>query len=103
MTEAERIWGRRRRLWRRDDGPKELATTTEASTEEYDPKVSTTITEVSAEEAEEMTRLRERLRLRRRQRVYGPRKLTTPTVALAEEDDPGKSVTTTDASVRDEE
>ena len=78
-----------------------VTTTTEVSTEEYEPKVSTTITESSAEEAEEMTRLIERLRLRRRQRVYGPRELTTPTVALAEEDDPGESATTTDVSVRD--
>ena len=45
----------------RDDGPGELATTTEASTEEDDPKVLTTTAEASIEEAEDRTRLSERL------------------------------------------
>ena len=34
---------------RRDDRPLELATTTEASAEEYEPNVSTTTTEASIE------------------------------------------------------
>ena len=51
-TQALRIWGIRQRLQRRDDGPEVLATTTEASEEEYNPEVSTTIAEASAEEAE---------------------------------------------------
>ena len=38
-----------------------MATTTEASAEEDDPKVSTTIMEVSIEGAEDTTRLSERL------------------------------------------
>ena len=60
-TDASRIQGRQRRLRRRNDWTGELATTAEASTEEYDPEVSTTATEASAEEAEEKTRLSERL------------------------------------------
>ena len=59
-TEAERIWGRQWRLWRCDDGPEELATTTEVSEEEYDPEVLTTTTEVSDKEVEETTRPSER-------------------------------------------
>ena len=60
-TEAARIWGQRQRLRRRDDGPDELATTTEASSEEYAPEELTTTTEASEEEAEETTRLNKRL------------------------------------------
>ena len=59
-TGAARIWGQRQRLRRRDDRPEELATTTKSLEDEYDPKVSTTTTDASAEEAEETTRLRER-------------------------------------------
>ena len=39
-----------------------MATTTEASSEEDDPEVSTMTTEASIEEAEDTTRLSERLR-----------------------------------------
>ena len=55
------VQGQQRRLWRRDDGPEELATTTEASSEEDDPEVLTTTTEASSEESEETTRPSERL------------------------------------------
>ena len=48
--ETARIRGRRRRLRRCDDGPDELATTTEASAEEDEPEVLTTTTEASDEE-----------------------------------------------------
>ena len=65
-TEASRIQGQLQRLWRRDDRPEELVTTTEASTEEDETKVSMTRTEVLAEEAEESTRLCVRLRRQRR-------------------------------------
>ena len=41
MREAAKIWGRRQRLRRYDDGLEELATTTEASAEEDDPEDST--------------------------------------------------------------
>ena len=50
--EAERIRGQRQRLRSWDNGPEELATTAEASTEEDEPEVLTTRTEVSEEEAE---------------------------------------------------
>ena len=56
-TEASRIQGRQQRPRHRDDGPEELATTTEASAEEDEPGVSTTRTEAPAEEVEETTRL----------------------------------------------
>ena len=79
MSEGSEIQGRRQRLRRRDDGPDELATTTKASTEEYEPKVSTTRTEASIEEAEEITRPSERLQRRRRQCVYRLRELMTTT------------------------
>ena len=46
-----RIQERQGMLQRCDDGPEELATTTEASEDE--PKVSTTTTDASAEEAED--------------------------------------------------
>ena len=61
--EAARIRGKRWRLKRRDDGPEEMATTVEvsASAEKDEPKDSTTMTEASAEEAEETMCLRERL------------------------------------------
>ena len=61
MAEEARIWGRRRRLQRRDDGPEELATKTEVSAEEDEPEVSTTTTESLAEESKETTRPSERL------------------------------------------
>ena len=47
-TEAARIWGQRRRLQRRDDGPEELATTAEALVEEDEPEVLTTTMEASS-------------------------------------------------------
>ena len=50
-TEALRIQGQQRRLRRLDDGPEELATTTEALAEEYEPEVSATTTEALAEES----------------------------------------------------
>ena len=61
MSKGLEIQGRLWRLRRRNDGPEELATTTEASTEEDKPKVSTTIMEASDEKAEETTRPSERL------------------------------------------
>ena len=60
-TKAARIRGQRGRLRRSDGGPEELSTTTEASEEEDYPDDSTKTTEASAEEAEETTRLSERL------------------------------------------
>ena len=50
-TEFSIIQGRKRRLKHRDDGPEELATTTEALAEEDDPEFLTITTEASAEEA----------------------------------------------------
>ena len=55
-TEASRIYGQRQRLQRCDDGPEELATTTEGSEAEDELEVSTTTAEASDEEAEETTR-----------------------------------------------
>ena len=103
MTEAERIRGQQRRLWRCDDGPKELATTMEASEEEDEPEVLKNITEALVEEAEEATRPSERLRRQRRRCVYGIRVLTTKTVASAEGVAPEYLVTTAKASSGDEE
>ena len=79
-----------------------MATTTEALVDKYDPEDSTTTTEASVEEAEDTTRLRERLRWRRQWCVYGPRELTTTTEASAEENGPKDSVTTTETSEGDE-
>ena len=53
MSEGLDIQGRQRRLRRRNYGPEELATTTEALAEEDEHEVLTTTTEASAEEAEE--------------------------------------------------
>ena len=61
VSKGSEIWVRRRRLRRCNDGPEELETTAEASEEEDEPEVSTMTTEASAEEAEETTRLSERL------------------------------------------
>ena len=83
MFEGLDIQGRRWRLWRRNDGPKELSNMTEALAEEDDPKVLTTTTEASDEESEDTTRPSERLRRRRRRCVYGIRVLTTTTDSLA--------------------
>ena len=64
---------------RRDGGPEELETTTEASAEEDEPEVLTMTTETSYEEAEEKTLPSERLQMRRRRCVYGLRVfMTTP-------------------------
>ena len=70
MSEGSDIWGRRRRLLRRDDRPYELATTIEASAEEDDPKVSMETTEVSIEEAEDTTSLSEHIQRQRGQCVF---------------------------------
>ena len=102
-AEAARVWERQQRIRRRDDGPEELATTAESSAEEDEPKDSTTTTEASAEEAEETTRPSERLQLRRRQCIYGPRELTTKTAASAEEYGLKDSGTLMEASAEDEE
>ena len=48
--EAKRIWGQRQRIRRHDDGPEELATTTEASSEKDEPEDLTTTTEALSEE-----------------------------------------------------
>ena len=56
---------------------------TEASAEEDEPEVWTATTEASAEEAEETTRISERIRWWRRRCVYGVRVLMTK-AALAE-------------------
>ena len=79
-----------------------MATTTEASAEKDDPEDLTTMTDVSAEEAEETIRLSELLQRQRQQCVYGPRKSTTRTAASAEEDRPEDSATTTEALAEDE-
>ena len=50
-AEASRIQGRQPRLRRRDDGTEELATTTEALSEEDGPEVLMTTTEASTGEA----------------------------------------------------
>ena len=84
MSEGLDIWGRRRRLQRCDDGPEELATTTEASAEEDDPEVSTMTTYASDEELEETKSPSELLRWQRRRCVYGLRVLTTMTASSAE-------------------
>ena len=49
------------RLMRRDDGPEELVTTTEASAEKDGPEVSMMKTKASIEEAEDTTHLSELL------------------------------------------
>ena len=71
--------------------------------EKYETKESKTTTEALAEDAEETTRLRERLRQRRRRCVYGPRELTTTTAVSAEEDGPEDSATMMGALEEDEE
>ena len=79
-----------------------MATTTEESIEEDEPKEST-MAKTSAEESEETMRLSEHLQHPRRRCIYVPRELTTATVASAEEDGPKESATTTEALVEDEE
>ena len=92
--EAARIRGKRRRLRRRDDGPDELATTTEASEDKSEE--STTTNKVSAEETEEPTRLSERLQWRSHRCICGPRELAMKmTLVSAEEDRPEDSAATT--------
>ena len=61
MTQVARGQGQRLRLPRCNDGTEELEKKMEASAEEDDPEDSTMTTEASAEEAEETTRLSERL------------------------------------------
>ena len=51
MSEGMYIGGRRRRMLHRDDRPEELATKTEAFSEEDDPEVLTTTTGASIKEA----------------------------------------------------
>ena len=102
-TKAAMIRGQQRRLQSRNDGPEELATTTEASIEKDNPEDSTTTAEALAEEAEETTRLRERLRRRIWKCVYGPRELTTAMVASTEEEGTKDSAMTTEASEGDKE
>ena len=46
MSEGSDIFGRQRRLLRHDDGPEELATTTEALEEEDGPEVLTDLIHV---------------------------------------------------------
>ena len=79
VSKGLEIWGQQRRLLRRDDGPQELATTTEASEEEDETKVLTTTTEASIEEAEDITRLSERFQQQRRRCVYGNPEVSTAT------------------------
>ena len=55
------------------------------------------------EEAEETTRLRERLGWRRRRCVYGQRELITAALVSEEEDGPEDSGTTTEVSEGDKE
>ena len=74
-AEAERIWGQQRRLQRCDDGPKELATTTEALAEEDEPEVSMTKTEASIKDSEDTMRPSERLQRWSCRCVYGLRVL----------------------------
>ena len=88
---------------RRNDGPEELAKMTELLAEEDYIKDSTTTTEASTEEAEETTRPSECLQRQICRCVYGPREMMTTTLALAEENGPDDSATTTEASAEDEE
>ena len=53
MSKGSEIRGLRRRLLRRNDGPEEFLTMTEASAEEDNPKVLTTTTEASIEDSED--------------------------------------------------
>ena len=76
---------------------------TEASSDKDDPKDSTTMTKESMEEAEETTRLRERLGWRRRRCVYRKRELITAALAPEEEDGPEDSAMTTEVSEGDKE
>ena len=103
MSKRSGIWGRRRRLRCCNDGPKELATTTEASTEEDEPEVSTKTTEASDEEEEETTHPSERLQWQWRRFIYGIRLLMTTTALLTDYDGHEESVTTTEASAEDED
>ena len=73
------------------------------SEDEDESKDLTKTTEALAEEAEEMTRLIERLRRRRRRCFYRPRELTRMTVASAEEDGPKYLATTGWALAENEE
>ena len=57
---------------------------TEASAEDHDPKVSTTTTEASTEEAADTTLPSERLQRRRRWCVYGLRVLMMTTALSTE-------------------
>ena len=61
MSKGLDIQGRQWRLLHRDDGPEELATTTEASAEEDELEVLMTTTDLSIEEAEDTKHLSERL------------------------------------------
>ena len=61
MPEGLEILGQQRRLLHCNNGPQELATATEALAEENDTEVSMMTTEASIEEAEDTTRLSERL------------------------------------------
>ena len=81
MSEGLEIWGRQQRLRRRDDRPGELATTSEALTEEDETKDLTTTTEASVEEEEETMRPSELLRRWTCRCVYGLRLFMT-TMAL---------------------
>ena len=71
-------------LRRQDNGPEELATTTETSAEEDEPEVSKTTTDASAEGAEDTMRLSERLRRRRIWCFYELRVLVTTTSSYTE-------------------
>ena len=84
MSKRSEIRGRQQRLLRCNDGPEELATTTEASVEEDEPEILTTTTEASIEKVEDTMPPSERLRRWRRWCVYGLRVLTTTTVASEE-------------------
>ena len=77
MSKELDIWGQQRRLRRRDYGPEELATMTEASTEEDEAEVLTTTLEASDDKAKETTLLSEHLQRRMRRCVYGIRVLMT--------------------------
>ena len=83
--EEEKEWkmSPRDHIFRDDDGGCRIATA-EASAEEDETEVSTTIIEVSIEEVEDKMRPSERLQRRRRQCIYGIRVLTTTTVSLSE-------------------
>ena len=84
VSEGSEIRGQRWRLLRRNDGPEELSTTTDALADEDEPEFSTTTMDASIEKAKYTMRLSERIQRRRRRCVYRIRVLATTMAASAE-------------------